>query len=139
MGYSTHFKGRFLLDQPLTVEQLSTLNGFADNIREGYDLGDGFRAPSNYCQWVPTKDGAGIEWDGGEKCYNYVEWLGVIIDRFLKPWGRTLSGRVEWQGEEGDDQGVIHVRANRVQAIKNVIVRPEPFVEKPEPDFGGEA
>ena len=141
MGYTTSFTGRFHLDQPLTVEQLSILMDLADNddMREGYDLGDGFRAPSNYCQWVPTKDGKAIEWDGGEKFYSYVEWLELIVGRYLKPWGLTLSGRVEWQGEEGDDQGVIHVLANRVQAIKNVIVKPEPVVEKPEPDWGGGA
>jgi hypothetical protein len=51
----------------------------------------------------------------------------------------VLSGRVEWQGEEGDDQGVIHVRDNVVRAMKNVIVKPDPFIEKPEPDFSGEA
>jgi hypothetical protein len=140
MGYSTSFTGRFLLDEPLTAEQLSAIKGLAGrDVREGCDLGDGFRAPSNYCDWVPSKDGKGVEWNGGEKFYSYVEWLELIIGRYLKPWGHTLSGRVGWQGEEGADQGVIHVRANRVQAIKNVIVKPEPFIEKPEPDFGGEA
>jgi hypothetical protein len=31
--------------------------------------------PGLWCQWVPTKDGCGIEWDGGEKFYDWTEWL----------------------------------------------------------------
>jgi hypothetical protein len=51
--------------------------------------------PGLWCQWVPTNDRKGIEWDGGEKFYAYVEWIIFIIEHFLKPWGRTLvPGRV---------------------------------------------
>ncbi len=70
--------------------------------------------PGLWCQWVPTEDGAGIEWDGGEKFYSYVEWLEYLIAHFLAPWGYRLNGRVRWRGEEFDDIGTIVVEDNEV-------------------------
>jgi hypothetical protein len=74
--------------------------------------------PSLWCQWIPTEDNMGIEWDGNEKFYCYDEWLTYIIDNFLKPWGITLSGEVEFQGEENDDMGKIIVVDNVVTIEK---------------------
>lgn len=74
--------------------------------------------PGLWCQWIPSPDGDGIEWDGGEKFYNYVEWLEYIIKHFLAPWGYVLNGKVTWQGEESDDFGKIIVKKN-VVTIKN--------------------
>lgn len=70
--------------------------------------------PSFWCQWVPTEDRKGIEHDGGEKFYAYVEWIAFIIEHFLEPWGRTLNGNVTWEGEESDDRGVIIVKDNAI-------------------------
>jgi len=70
--------------------------------------------PGLWCQWVPTDDLKGIEWDGGEKFYEYVAWLKYIIEHFLKPWGYVLSGSVEFQGEQFDDRGLIVVQDNDV-------------------------
>jgi hypothetical protein len=70
--------------------------------------------PGLWCQWVPTEDLKGIEWDGNEKFYSYVEWLEYIIENFLKPWGYTLNGEVRWRGEEFSDIGVITVKDNAV-------------------------
>lgn len=74
--------------------------------------------PSLWCQWIPTEDNMGIEWDGDEKFYCYDEWLTYIINNFLKPWGITLSGEVEYQGEDDDDCGKIIVVDNIV-SIEN--------------------
>lgn len=74
--------------------------------------------PGLWCQWVPTVNGDGIEWDGGEKFYNYVEWLEYIVDNFLKPWGFTLNGEVKWVGEDHEDMGKIVVKNNVVTARK---------------------
>lgn len=70
--------------------------------------------PGLWCQWTPTEDGEAIVWDGGEKFYDYVEWLQYLIAHFLKPWGYVLNGKVEWEGEERSDFGVICVEANEV-------------------------
>ena len=70
--------------------------------------------PSLWCQWVPTEDGTGIKWDGSEKFYEYIEWLGYIIDHFLTPWGYVLNGTVSWVGEDSGDTGDIIVANNAV-------------------------
>ena len=74
--------------------------------------------PGLWCQWVPTEDGEAIEWDGGEKFYDYVGWLRYIIANFLQPWGLTLNGRVTWEGEDRSDVGTIVVKDNEVSTIE---------------------
>jgi hypothetical protein len=70
--------------------------------------------PGLWCQWVPTKDGTGIEWNGTEKFYNYTEWLCYLIDHFLAPAGYVLNGEVLWQGEDPSDMGKLVVVDNEV-------------------------
>lgn len=74
--------------------------------------------PGLWCQWVPTEDGRGIEWNGAEKFYAYVEWLRYLVEHFLTPWGYRLSGTVEWQGEESSDFGRIVVKDSVVTTAK---------------------
>lgn len=71
--------------------------------------------PGLWCQWVPTEDKMGIEWDEGEKFYNYVEWLEYIIANVLIPKGYVLNGDVEYRGEEWDDRGVLRCKDNVVE------------------------
>jgi hypothetical protein len=71
--------------------------------------------PGLWCQWIPSADGNFIEWDCGEKFYYYVEWLEYIVENFLKPWGYTLNGEVEWRGEEWEDAGTIMVKDNVIK------------------------
>jgi len=78
--------------------------------------------PGLWCQWVPTEDGLGIEWNGTEKFYYYVEWLEYIVENFLKPWGYVLNGAVEWSGEERGDVGIIKVKDNVVTAYQGMVV-----------------
>lgn len=52
--------------------------------------------PGLWCQWRPTKDRCGLEWDFGEKFYGWTAWLNFIIEHFLTPWGYAISGSVEW-------------------------------------------
>lgn len=90
--------------------------------------------PGLWCQWVPVQDATGgsrIEWDGGEKFYNYEEWLKYLVKHFLKPWGYELNGEVHWQGEDGDDRGVIYAKNNKVDAVDDSIQNTGPFWEKP--------
>jgi hypothetical protein len=105
MGYTTEFNGSFQLDKPLTAKQVDKLNTFS-RTRHDDDPTD---APGIWCQWVATADGAEIEWDGGEKFYAYKAWLTYIIEKFLTPWGRTLTGSIEWRGEDWGDTGTLVV------------------------------
>jgi len=70
--------------------------------------------PGLWCQWRITEDGEELEWDGGEKFYNYIEWLKYLIKMFFIPWGRQLNGEILWYGEDRDDFGKIKVRNNEV-------------------------
>jgi hypothetical protein len=80
--------------------------------------------PGLWCQWVVTKDNNGnytkIEWDGGEKFYNYIEWINYIIEHFLMPWGYTLNGVVKWRGEDFYDIGTIVI-------VNNVVITKHSF------------
>lgn len=78
--------------------------------------------PGLWCQWVPTENDDGIEWDGGEKFYDYTEWLAYIIEHFLQPWGYILNGEVEWFGEDRDDRGKIVVENNTISTKTAKIV-----------------
>lgn len=91
----------------------------------GPDIIDGNRPPKGqpglWCQWVPSEDGTELKWDEGEKFYEYEAWLEYIIEHFMTPWGRTLNGDVEWQGEDRDDIGVLVVRDNVVTTRQGYI------------------
>lgn len=70
--------------------------------------------PGLWCQWVPSDTGDSIEWDGGEKFYEYVPWIEYLITNFLKPWGYVLNGTVAWRGEEWEDTGKIVIVDNKI-------------------------
>lgn len=142
MGYTTDFAGRFELNKELDEELNSYLIKFSDTRRmkrnlpeefgvegEFYVDGEGMAGqaredniinynsppstqPGLWCQWIPTTDKMGIQWDGGEKFYDYVEWLAYIVDNFLEPNGYVLNGQVRWQGEDIGDVGVLAVKDN---------------------------
>jgi len=118
---STTFTGRFDLDRPLTEEHRAILEDFheeehmyEDGRRGGPGMPDGF-----YCQWEPTEDGAGLEWDGGEKFYFFPEWLEYLVAHYIKPWGYVLNGSVEWESIFDPEHGTLVVRDNCVEAIPN--------------------
>jgi hypothetical protein len=108
MGYDTRFEGQFDLDKPLTHAHWRRLSNFSQERHEEP------AHPSIWCDWTPTDEGDGIEWNGTEKFYAYVPWLQYLIDHFLQPWGYTLSGSVQWQGHEMGDHGTIVVEGDKV-------------------------
>lgn len=71
--------------------------------------------PGLWMQWTPNSNGTGYEWDGGEKFYEYEEWLRYAIEHFFKPWGYTLNGEIEWQGEDSGDRGILNVNNNTLR------------------------
>jgi hypothetical protein len=102
--------------------------GSAENFGQGHtpDVVDYNRAPFGqpglWCQWVPTEDGAALEWDGGEKFYEYEEWLRYLIATFFVPWGYVLNGTVEWAGEDSDDWGRMVVTGNKLRVQAATVV-----------------
>jgi len=144
MGYTTDFSGRFELNKELSPKMEQYLKLFNETRRmerntdevfgvqgEFFVFGSGdfgqdheenvvnfneppSTQPSLWNQWTPTDDRMGIEWDWGEKFYNYTEWLVYLIHKILAPNGYVLNGVVTWQGEDTGDVGEIFVENNRV-------------------------
>ena len=69
---------------------------------------------SRWCGWIPTDDGFGVTWDGGEKFSGYAAWLAFIVEHFLDRWGYAVRGSVAWQGETEGDEGELFVRNNKI-------------------------
>jgi hypothetical protein len=114
MGYTTDFHGQLELSRELTVKEKQILEDFNEERHGGNtEVFEGM--PGFWCQWRPNEDGTAIEWDGGEKFYNYIEWLEYLIKQFFEPWGIKLNGDVRWYGEDRDDIGLIEVRDSVVK------------------------
>ena len=117
MGYQTDFRGHFELNKKLDQETSDFLVKFSETRHEKDRLLVVSGWPAIWCQWIPTEDGKGIEWDGAEKFYNYVEWIKYLIANVLAPKGYVLSGSVDWRGEEWEDVGTISIKDNNVEEI----------------------
>jgi hypothetical protein len=144
MGYTTDFEGSFIIDKTVDEETAKLLKGLANTRRmkrnvqgfgvEGEFYVDGKRfarqgeednilnynappktQPSLWCHWLLQDDNKTIEWDGGEKFYEYIEWMEYLIKTILKPRGYSVSGEVKWFGQEREDAGIINVNKNRIQ------------------------
>ena len=150
MGYTTDFEGSFKLNKKLDKKTHDFLNKLGNTRRmarnvKGYGIEGEFYVdgesdfgqdsdknimdynrppdtqPGLWCHWVPSEDGKSIEWDGGEKFYEYVAWIEYIIDKVLGPKGYTLTGTVEWTGENRDDLGKIVIKKNKVKILNGTI------------------
>ena len=78
------------------------------------------RQPSLWCQWCYDENSKSICWDGGEKFYDYIEWIRYIVEYIIKPQKiYKLNGVVNWYGEEDDDKGTITIKDNEI-SIKNL-------------------
>ncbi len=134
MGYTTEFHGKIDVSPPLSEEEAKYLLEFSKTRHmarsrgpyyvdgayghgENSDVTDyncqGDGQPGLWCHWVATEDGAGIEWDHGEKFYHPEEWMRYLIDHFLKPghiaelsfFGEhVLNGSILAQGEDITDR-----------------------------------
>ena len=148
MGYTTEFRGKLNLNKELDADTFAIIKGLNETRRmkrkvdakygmegEFYFEGSGYcgqgdepniinhneppkTQPGLWCHWMSTPDKKAIEWDGGEKFYDYVEWLEYLIERVLGPKGYTLTGKLKFQGEEMDDRGLIVVVDNKIQVKK---------------------
>lgn len=110
MGYCIDWKGRFDLDKPLTPEHLAALKACEDS-----EVYPGDPPDRRFNPWCVSKDGAGLE-VLTDKPGDWKAWLQYTLDHFLTPWGYTLSGAVEWTGEDPGDKGVTTVEDGKVKA-----------------------
>lgn len=129
MGYTTSFEGKLDFSRVLTVtelRQLEALEKYDTQAEECSKYAD--THPDSYNQWSPDKDGSGLGWNGGEKFYEYVEWLEWLIENYFRPRDIVLNGILRYQGEEIGDIGRIEVKDNEVKKIE---LDPEGIVECP--------
>ncbi len=92
MGYTTTFTGQVKIEPSLTLADYTELKRLNEDTQSV--------GPGGYCQWEPAEDGARLVWDGGEKFYDYTEWMQYICD-LLTPRGYKLNGVVNGVGEDG--------------------------------------
>ena len=167
MGYTTEFEGSVSIEPPLNASEISYLRSFAESRRMNrtqgplYVEGSGFRGqnssddgvidgnrphpdqPGLWCQWVPTDDGADLEWDGGEKFYESPQWMKYIVQKLLAPEGKgyvaahidedprlahftndhVVNGEIFAQGEENEDRWWLQVTDNEVFVTEAVLTR----------------
>jgi hypothetical protein len=176
MGYTTDFYGTFKVEPPLNEAEITYLEKFSRTRRmerrsgpyttDSVSVGHGQEGiedvinynhppsgqPGLWCQWTPSEDGSGIEWDGGEKFYYSAEWIAYLIEHFLMPdcvakkaepekfkdfVPHTVSGQVMAEGEESGDIWQITVKDNFVTTQQGTITfaEPEPAVVPPAPTF----
>jgi hypothetical protein len=70
--------------------------------------------PSLWMGWKYDAKAKVIEWDGGEKFYNYVLWIEYLIRRVFVPRQIVVNGAVTYRGEGRRDTGTITVTNNVV-------------------------
>ena len=156
MGYTTEFEGRITVTPPLSAEEVAYLKRFNHTRRMRWKQGPYYvdskalfgqdwnnpdvidanepaeGQPGLWCKWVPTDDGAAIEWDGGEKFYNAEAWMEYLIEHFVGSdpvakradperfgflQGHTCNGVILAQGEEPSDRWTLVVRDNQVEVL----------------------
>lgn len=134
MGYSTSFVGNLKFNRELTHKEWMELMRLANYASHD----DGYYAeftdtpdtiPDGYLQWTPNEEGTALEWNGGEKFYEYIHWLRWLIKHYMKSHDLVLNGKIEWRGEELDDIGVIYADNNKVThhktKIEGIVTCPE--------------
>ena len=85
------------------------------------------KQPGLWCQWVINEEGTMLQWDHGEKFYEYTLWLEYLIEHFFQPWGISLKGSIDWSGEDGNDRGTIYVHEDgRVEEVFDEITNSGP-------------
>lgn len=99
-----------------SIGDIGGFNSYWENKQKMIEAGE--CQPGLWCQWTVSEDNLRLEWDGGEKFYEYVAWLKFIIKNFTEKWGYTLNGVIKFKGEDPADKGKIQVFDNVVTLIK---------------------
>ena len=98
---------------------------YVGNFDEGVidrSLAKSYTCPGYRCDWCINEETGVVEWDGGEKFYQYTDWLIYLIENFFEPAGYILNGEFIWIGEDSEDRGKISVVNNKVSEFLGEIV-----------------
>lgn len=111
---------RLAVNLPIGEEGAYFVGGFGHAGQDGDEsVTNGNSPPSSqpelWCQWVPTEDRKGIQWDEGEKFYKGQHWIVYLIREFLERWDHTLNGHVPFKCEgAGGYIGYLRIENNSV-------------------------
>lgn len=117
MGYNTDYSRKIRINPPLDEDIISDMEIFADQDHRDERYAKVFGGV--WCNFVATKDGTAIKWNGNEKTYNGPEWIQVLIEKFVKPAGSVANGKLLAQGEEPGDVWWLIVKDN-VVSVENI-------------------
>ena len=98
---------------------------YVGNFDEGVidrSLAKSYTCPGYWCNWCINEATGVVEWNGGEKFYQYTDWLIYLIENFFEPAGYILNGEFIWIGEDSEDRGKISVVNNKVSEFLGEIV-----------------
>jgi hypothetical protein len=111
MGYNTKFTGKFQFNKPLESKHKELFLQIYNERHNDNCL------PSKHCQWMVDKSGTKLIYDGNEKFYGYIEWIG-IIKLLAELLGYELTGKAFWRGESKNDVGTIKIKNRKVKIWK---------------------
>jgi hypothetical protein len=103
---------------PGEIKIIFTPDEYAESRKKSQEKRDnGECQPGLWCNWevVECNDNHILQWDGGEKFYEYINWLKYLINNFFNPWDVKLNGEIIWTGEDIVDFGKIIVTNNMVE------------------------
>jgi hypothetical protein len=111
-----HADAKYGVDGEFYVEESSMFGEHSDKKVKVLNINEPpSTQPGLWCQWIPTDDYEGLEWDSNEKAYCMEDWIFYIINRYLAPRGYVVNGLVNAYGEEPGDIWAIRVEDNVVR------------------------
>lgn len=120
MGYNTEFKGELRFTSELTASQLAKVKSFM-----GEDCREHPEWNTINLTWIDMElleDFSGIKWNGGEKTYDLVEKVNLIIDQMrIDCPNFGLEGKLMAQGEDIDDRWMLLIENGRAIEKKILI------------------
>eukprot|EP01084_Bolivina_argentea_P063793 116394_1 len=116
------------IDYGIDGQYFIDTNDFGQNYSKYNTFYDGLPIDSNqpprtqpglWMQWIFNEKKQCIEWNGGEKFYNYIHWLVYLINNILHP-KYILFGEIKWEGGGYGDIGVIKIKNDGKNIIKTI-------------------
>ncbi len=112
MTHSTSYEGRLAIKGGMTIEDLVELKKLLGIDVRNYHDGTVIEGGGYFIDLVLSDDLKHLEWNHAEKSnnmYGQIIWVREKM-KAINPelW---LEGNMQWQGEEYDDHGTIHIDA----------------------------
>ena len=107
----------FTFNKPLSDEHNKLLSKFFKKHDKYFSGADG--TPEMACDWQISSNKKRLEWDSEERYYENDlndQWLNYLIEKFFKPWGYVLNGKIGWVNDD-QESGMTVINNNRVATL----------------------